>query len=254
MNDNDTNTALLIQYLDGELGSDVRAEVESKIAGDPLLKEELEHLRFAQLAIKSYGVRQKVAGIHAEMMKEELTTLQPTKTPLRIMVKRVFSVAASIIIIMGMLSVYEYSTLSSDKLFKANYQSYAVHEMRGEQHSSQLEQLYKQHSMQQVIKKFAEENEPAVDDYFYAGNAYLIEHNPAMAIKTFELLHQKNISMQSHLLEDDAQYYLGMSYLLNNEPRKALPIFNYIHNDQQHLYHDKVGSLFLFKIKLLTSK
>ncbi len=253
MNDNDTNTALLIQYLDGELDGDVLAEVESKIAGDPLLSEELENLRSAQLAIKSYGLRQKVAAIHTEMM-QELKILQPTKAPIRTMVKRVFSIAASIIVIMGMLSVYEYSTLSSDKLFKANYQSYAVHEMRGEQHSSQLEQLYKQRLMQQVIKKFAEENEPPVEDYFYAGNAYLIEHNPVMAIKTFESLQQKNIAMQTHLLEDDAQYYLAMSYLQNNEPGKALPIFNHIHNDQQHLYHDKVGSWFLFKIKLLKRK
>jgi hypothetical protein len=253
MSEKDTNTELLIQYMDGELEGSALAEVESKILNDPALQQELENIRATQLAVRSFGLRQRIGNIHAEMMPDFKTT-QTTKAPVRRMFKNVFSVAASIIIVIGLVSAYEYYTLTSRSLFEANYTSYVMHEVRGDQHSSALEQLYKQNLMQQVIKEFVQIKQPSVQDYFYVGQAYLEEHNALQATNSFKLLQQKNFTDNTHLLEDDAEYYLAVSYLQNNEPHKALPLFNKIHNDKQHLYHDKVSAWFLFKLKLVDNK
>jgi hypothetical protein len=253
MNNNNTNTDLLIQYLDGELEGDALVEVKNKIANDPSLQQELEDLRSTQLAIKSYGLRQKVGSIHAEMMNE-FKEAEPTKVPVRRMLMKAFRVAASIIVIIAMAAIYQYYSLSSSKLFEANYQPYTVHEMRGIENASPLENLYKQHLTQQMISKSRELKQPSTQDYFYLGNAYLQEHKPTRAIESFLLLQKKNAQTNVNQLEDDSEYYLAMSYLQNNEPCKALSILNKINNDHQHPYHDKLGSWFLFKVKLLCNK
>jgi tetratricopeptide (TPR) repeat protein len=253
MNDNDTNTTLLIQYLDGELEGNKLAEVENKISSDPSLQQELENLRDAELVIKSYGLWQQVGNIHKEMM-EELKLSETKRAFVRQMFSKASRVAATFIVVVGFIAVYQYASLSSGKLFDSNYEAYVVHEVRGEASSSDLEHLYKQNLTKQVISEFYAIKHPSIKDYFYLGNAYLKENKAPLAIHSFELLQQKNAQMNTHLLEDDAEYYLAMAYLQNNEAAKALPIFEKIHNDQQHLYHDKVGSLFLFKIKLLAKK
>lgn len=252
MSDNDTNTQLLIQYLDGELEGDALADAERKISKDPSLQQELENLKNAQLVIKSYGLRQQVEDIHKQMM-DELKTAETPKV-VRQMFSKVWRIAAIFIVVLGFISVYQYYNLSADRLFESNYQDYSVHEVRGDTHASTLEQLYKQNLPKEVINKFTEISQPAIEDYFYLGNAYLKEHNAISAIHSFIRVQQKNVEMNSHILEDDTEYYLAMAYLQNNEPAKALPIFSKIHNDKEHLYHDKVGSLFLFKVKLLCRK
>ena len=249
MNENDTNTRLLIQYLDGELQGHALAEVENKISNDPSLMQELENLKSAQMAIKSYGLRQHLGEIHSQMMQE--LKAEQTKPQVYVMLRNVFRIAAIIIVILGGVSVYQYYSLSSRSLFESNYQSYQLHQVRGKYDSSMLEQLYKQNLMDDVIDGFSRLKRPSIRDYFYLGNAYLTRHNASMAIRSFEVVQQKNSEMGTHILEDDVDYFLAMSYLQNNQPAKALPLLEKIHNDKEHLYTDKVNSWFLLKARLL---
>ena len=253
MNNNDADTALLIQYLDGELEGDLLIEVRNRIANSPTLQQELESLQAGQMAIKSYGLRQRIGGIHAQMM-DELKESATTKAPVRKMLAKGLRVAASIIVLVGLVTIYQYYSLSSNRLFEANYQPYALHESRGEKSSSSLEETFKQHLPGEVIQQFSELRQPTITDYFYVANAYLQEHRGSEAVQSFLAMRQKNAENKVHVLEDDSEYYLAMSYLQNNEPCNALSIFNKIEDDKQHLYHDKVSSLFLLKVKLLCKK
>ncbi|MDQ6812401.1 MAG: hypothetical protein M3040_01475 [Bacteroidota bacterium] len=251
MNENDTD--FLIQYLDGELSENDKAAMKSRIENDASLQQAIENLQGTQLAIKHYGLQQHVANIHAEMMKE-LKETASKKTRVIPMFAKVFRVAAVFIVVIGCLAIYQYTSLSSEKLFNSNYQAYSLHESRGDNSSSTLEQLFKRHLTQQLISSFSTVRQPTVTDYFYLANAYLERHNAPAAIQALHSVQQKNAKQNSHLLEDDVEYYLAMAYLQNNEPSKALPLLSNIHNDEQHLYHDKVSSLFLLKVKLLTKK
>ncbi|GEO10243.1 hypothetical protein [Segetibacter aerophilus] len=253
MNNNDTNTDLLIRYLDGELEGTDLVDLEAKVSKDPSLKQELENLRNTQVAVRSYALRQQVGNIHNEMMKE-FAGGDKRSAPVVSMLRKAFSIAAIFIVVVGGFFTYQYSSLSSGKLFESNYQEYSLREVRGETKASNLEQLYKQHLNQQIIDTFLTIRQPSLTDYFYAGNAYLAQRNAPAAIQSFTLLQQKNFQAGSHILEDDSEYYLAMAYLQNNQAAKALPILTKIHDDKQHLYHDKVSALFLFKVKLLSRK
>jgi hypothetical protein len=250
---NKIDTELLIQYLDGELEGDTLEEVRMRITNDPSLSHELENLRSAQQVVKGYGLRQEISNIHLEMMRE-LKSQQTKKAPVITMVKKVFRVAASIIVIAGLISFIQYVNLSSRKLFESAFQSYVPPATRGSGDHSNLEEFYKQHQMGKVADSFAVMNNPSVKDYFYAANASLAEHNASKAIKLFRSAERKNVQMGTHIFEDDTEYYLAMSFLENNRPAEALPLFEKIHSEKQHLYNDKVSKWFLFKLKLLALK
>ena len=70
--DNSTNnrSEKLLQYLDGELPAIEKDDLEKQIAQDKDLQNELENLKLAKASIRSYGLKQKIAGIHEEMMNE----------------------------------------------------------------------------------------------------------------------------------------------------------------------------------------
>jgi len=252
MND-DIDTSLLIQYLDGELPGDLMLELRNRISDNPALQQELERLQNAQMAIKSYGLRKKVGDIHVQMM-DELKDHVATKTPVRSMLSKALRVAASIIVLVGLITLYQYYNLSSNNLFEANYKPYEMHESRGEKSFSSLEETFKRHLPQEVIQKFGELQQPSVQDYFFVGNAYLQAHKSSEAVQSFLAMQRKNNENKFHVLEDDSDYYLAMGYLQNNEPCNAFTLFTKIKGDKQHLYHDKIGWLFLYKVKLLCKK
>ena len=168
--------------------------------------------------------------------------------------KKAFRVAATVIILLGVASVYEYLTLSSNSLFKNNFQEYSLHENRGSNNESMIEQEYKLSHLSKVMELFSEEQSKTLQDYFIAGNAYLQLDNTSDAIKCFLSVQQINALQHTHFYQDDAEYYLAMSYVENNELSKAIPLFEKIYADSDHLYHSKVTWWFLKRLQLLGYK
>ncbi len=162
--------------------------------------------------------------------------------------------AAAVIIVVCTAGVYEYSSLSSEKLYNDNYSQFTLTQTRGASDNDTLAALYNQHNAAAVIKVFENQTSPAAQSYFLAGNAYLTENKPAKAIHCFTLLREKNEQQQTHIYEEDAVYYLSLAYLQNNEPKKALPLFTEIYTDARHAYHDKVSKWQLQKLKWLTGR
>ena len=253
MNRNEINTQLLIQYLDGELDDNTAEEVGRKIFNDPVLQLELENLRSAQQVVRAYALRQELKDIHLEMV-QALDKPTIKKAPVRSMVNNVFRVAASIIVIVGLISFFQYFNLTSNKLFESSYQSYRPSVARGAQDGSYLEKFYTRNQFKKITDTLPLLFDPSAKDYFYAANACLEEDNVTGAIKYFKLAQAKNRQMGTHMYEDDTEYYLAMSLLKNDKPSEARPLFEKIHSDKKHLYNDKVSSWFLFKLKLVTTK
>ena len=254
MNPNYTNTELLSKYLDGELDDAEAKNLELRINEDNSLQEELNNLKISLEVIRSFGLREKVGSLHAEMMKE--LKGRPThkfRVANRFM-KYTLRVAATVIILLGVASVYEYVTLSSNSLFKNNFQEYTLHENRGNNNESMIEQEYKLSHFSNVTELFSEEQSKTLQDYFIAGNAYLELNKPSDAIKCFLSVQQINDLQHTHFYQDDTEYYLAMSYLENKEPSKAIPLFEKIHADIDHLYHSKVTWWFLKRVQLLGYK
>lgn len=248
MNENSTNTELLIQFLDGELPAEQLDSFNRTLEQIPALREELENLRMARETVKTYGLKNRIGSIHAEMM-EELKTGTSRHTG---MVRTIYSyslrIAAVILVLFGLSIFYQYVSSTPEKLFMENYQAFDLHETRGAT-TSPISDLYKAGYTDSVIQFFNGLKAPQAEDCFLAGNAFLSKHQPGKAIETFLTLEQINQNTSSQPFEEDAEYYLALSYLDNKEPGKALPLLEKIHNDANHPYHKKVSAWFLLKVK-----
>jgi tetratricopeptide (TPR) repeat protein len=254
MNNNYTNTELLTRYLDGELEGEPLKDLETRIKEDLNLRQELDDLKVSMEAIRTYGLYNKVSSVHADMMEEFRRQSIPLQRKTNKFFRNALRIAATVIIILGSLLVYQYANLSPRTLFKDNFQSFALHENRGTEIESPLQQQYKLTNYPTVTVLFQQLKTKTIQDYFIAGNAYLQQNNSAEAIKCFESVQEINGLQKTHVYEDDTEYYLAMSYLRNQEPQKAIPIFEKIHSDKSHLYNSKVSEWFLMKLHWLPGK
>lgn len=250
MNNNFTTTELLIQYLDGDLEGEQLEAIKKSIEEDASVREELEQLSLAKDTIKNYGLKNKVSFIHKEMMGELKQNNSTKKGFVRNMILYTARIAAIVILVLGSVELYQFLTVSPEKLFNENYTAFNLHESRG-QSNSPLEDAFRNANMNKVIEQFSTLKNPESKDYFLAGNAFLSQHQPAKAIEAFLALQQKNKTDNTHFFEEDVEYFLALSYLGNNEPAKAAPLFEKIHADENNLYHQKVSNWFLLKVKHL---
>jgi tetratricopeptide (TPR) repeat protein len=255
MNNNYTNSDLLVQYLDSELSTEEKLRVENELKNNTAMQQELQNLILAKDAVKTYGVKQKVATIHKQMMSEMATTAMPKKTGIVRSIARIsMRIAASVLIIMLGLGIYQYATISPDKLFAENYQPYALSVSRGAADTDAMEKAYQQKDYAAVINQFAALPEAGQKENFFAGQSYLASNNYAKAVECFKKVAALNVAENKNIFKDDAEYYLALSYLKNNEFRFAYPIFINIHNNPKHLYNDKITNSVIRQITLLNWK
>jgi hypothetical protein len=248
MSEYSTQTDLLIQYLDGELGGDELESVKKNIESDPAVREELENLRLAKEAVTGYGMHKKVQSIHAEMMRELGGNAKIKPGITRMIFQYSFRVAAVLIVLFGISFLYQYYTSTPEKLFNENYKSYDLRITRSASNSS-LEDLYEKGDMAGLIDQFNHLKSPQATDYFLAANAYLNTHRPDSAIVTFLSLQNMNQANHTHYFEEDTEYFLALSYLGNRQPAQALPLFEKIHANPNHPFHSAVSAWFLSRLK-----
>lgn len=254
MNDNFTNTDLLIQYLDGELEGENLQTMQRKIAADQQLAAELESLRLAKAAVNTYGLKKTISAVHKEMMQELQTAAAPPRIGMRRILQYSMRIAAMLVFILGVTILYQYFSATPDKLFRDNYDPFSLHETRGTNSNTGLENFYKKGDFAAVMDAFSKLPTPEATDYFLNGNAALQTNNTKAAIQSFLALQEKNKKNNTHFFEDDTDYYLALSYLNNNEPAQALQLLEKIHADKDHAYHNKVSGWMLRKLTRLAKQ
>ena len=249
MNENFTNTELLIKYLDGELDGAEQNAVKKSIEENTSTSQEFENLRLAKEAVKLHCLQKKVGSIHSEMMQElKQETTQHKPAVVRKLIRYSMRIAAAFIILIGMSVLYQYFTASPEKLFNENFEAFSLHETRGDA-SGSLNKSYQQENMQAVIQQFNLLKAPETTDYFLAGNAYLTTGQPDKAIQAFAALQQKNKTDNTYYFEEDTEYYMALALLANKQTVIAIPLFEKIHADKAHPYNKKIGSWFLTKLR-----
>jgi tetratricopeptide (TPR) repeat protein len=254
MNENSSNAEILIQYLDGELEGDELKALKENLTSDPSLRQELENLQLAQMAIRSYGMKIRVGAIHNEMMQKLKENKDPKAKLVKMIIQNGLRIAAVLIVLVGISALYQYLTTSPEKLFSENYHPYSIHTMRGSSENSVLSEKYKKGNMDSVILEFNSMSSHQPEEFILAGIAYLENNQPARAIETFKTLIQKNTDSKTDYFEDDAEYYLAMSYLNNQEPEKALALFEKIKAEPKNPYNSRLTKWFLLKLKSLHTK
>jgi len=252
MDNNESYTEKLVQYLDGDLTGAELEDVERQLAEKKELQQELDNLSLAKKAVQSYGLKARVASVHQQMMQELKEDELPAESKIYPFIRTTLKYAASILLLLSLTGTYFYLTSSSAKLYKDNYVPYQLSVTRGESTSSALEKEFIAKNYTGVISTFKSLPNPTNKDYFLVAQVYQLTGEPNKAIRYYRLLSGNSVTDNS--FKDDAEYYLALAYLENNDPVAAKPIFEKIHADPDQLYHDNISYWTLLKVKLLALK
>jgi tetratricopeptide (TPR) repeat protein len=257
--DNSTNpiSEKLVQYLDNELAGIEKEKLQQQLASDNSLQQEFDNLQLARGAVKSYGLKQKISGIHTQMMEEMKSSINKNKSTAAVSISRRFrymmAAAASIILIAGSILAYSFYSLSSDKVFTSNYMSYELSTVRGENEPaiSLLEKAYQDKQYQKVIE-LQQPNAPLpIKETFLVAVAYLETGNNTSAIVNFKKVIAENETAKTTILKDEAEYNLALTYIRNKDYKLAIELLNTIRNSPAHLYHEKASAKLIRQVKTL---
>lgn len=242
----------LVQYLDGELQGSDKEKMEQQLAVDALLKQQYESLLLTRESVHYFGLKEKVAGLHPQMMKELATPVVKLK-PARRILRYVASIAAAILLVAGLFFAYTFFTLSSDKVYSANYKRFELSTTRdGGVGETASEKAYRAGNYKEVVRIHDADEDHTPKGEFLCGVAALELNDNDKAIKCFNEVLDANKNTIEKILNDEAEYYLSLSYIRNKEYDKALSLMNKIKDDKEHVYHERISGKLLRQVKMLT--
>ncbi|MBL7747107.1 MAG: hypothetical protein JNM19_06745, partial [Chitinophagaceae bacterium] len=222
---------LLVQYLDGTLQSPEKENLKAQLAADAALQQEFDSLLLTREAVRYYGLKEKVATVHQQMMEEMKAPVKQIGGTRR-MLRYAASIAASLLLLVGGYLAYTFFTLSSEKVYSANYQKYEPATVRdGGATESAIEKAYRQGNYQEVIELHNAKPDRTAGDEFICGAAAMELNNNTIAIKCFTEVLAINTKTGTKALNDEAEYYLSLSYVRNKDYDYALDIMHRIKED-----------------------
>lgn len=244
----------LLLYLDDGLNEADKAEIELQLVSDLSLQQELESLQATRNAVKLYGLQQKVGHIH-ELMMRQLELPVKKISPGRKNIRYAMAIAASLFLVIGGYMAYTFFTLSPDKVFSSNYQSFTMATVRDSNTAeTAAEKAYRAGNFTEVVRIHDANEDHTVKGEFLCGAAALELKNNPKAVTCFKEVIEMNKTSVTPILNDEAEYYLSLSYIQSQDYDFALELLNKIKETPGHLYREKVSSKLIRQIKMLKWK
>ncbi len=244
---------ILVQYLDGELSRTEKEKLEQQLAIDPALQEALKSLKVTRDAIRLYGLKQKVSGIHQQMMNEEPTSVKQINSRKRF-IRYAIAVAASVILLIGGYMVYNFYTLTPEEVYASNFQSYELVTTRdGGNEESEIIKNYREKNFSAVVN-VVNNREFTTEEIFVRGMAFSELRNSDSAISMYRNVIAANKMTAKPVYNDETEFYLGLEYIRNKEYEKALDLLNKIKQTPRHLYQNKITAKLIRQVKLLKKR
>jgi tetratricopeptide (TPR) repeat protein len=248
------NEELLVRLLDGELGAAEKQSVEQQLATDKKLQGQYDSLLLAKESLRQYGLTQKVAGIHQQMMDEMQVPVRKIN-PVKRLVRLSTAIAAGVILLIGGFWLYNNSqTVSGDKVFASNYHTYEIATVRDNAAETDLEKAYRAKNFREVIRLSEATEDKSIQSSFLAGVAALEIKENNKAIKNLTGVLQINKTFGQTLYKDDAEYYLALSHLRAADYIQALDLLQNIKNEPAHKYYGQVTYKLISQVKRLKNK
>jgi tetratricopeptide (TPR) repeat protein len=249
-----TNEELLVRLLDGELDAAEKKSVEQQLATDNELQAQYNSLLLAKESLNQYGLTQKVATIHQQMMEEMQVPVRKINRVKRL-VRISTAIAAGVILLIGGFWLYSSSqTVSGDKVFASNYHTYEMATVRDNIAETDLEKAYKAKNYKEVMRLANAGENKTIAAIFLAGAAALETKENDNAIKNFTEVLQMNKTAGQTLYKDDAEYYLALSHLRVADYNQALDLLQKIKNELAHKYYGQVSDKLISQVKRLKEK
>lgn len=280
---NDISRAELVdRYVQGDLSTQERQLFQSQMQEDERLRQEVEDTQIAQSLLQHYGLRNEIRAVRAAMKQEEAeepilrdasaSSSQPTtqtppppaeaeesssKTiPLFSWAGRI--AAGLALLIVGYL-VIQYATLSPRQLYDERVTAEAPYlglssrsmEDREDTLADQVRVEYQFGNFDEVIRLYGQLSDPTFAETFRVGYAYLQRNKPEQAIDAFR---QVVDNSNAFMIKDKAEYYLALAYLQADQVDQATGIMQRINSSEDHDYADSIGSMYLWRLRLLNMK
>ncbi len=239
--------SLLQRYMDRELEPDEATEVEKRLAEDTSFRATWQSLLLARQAVKENALREKVAVVHNQVFDKDKNKLHAISRR-RTIVRFSLAIAAIFLIAIGVF-LYNFFTLSSEKLYSSYFVRYEQGSLRdGENEESPILHAFRLQDYKEVTVLFEANTRASMQDLLLAGISYLETGETPKAKEIFQDVISRD---ESPDLVSSAEYYLALSNLRLNNFDPALEGFSKIHSDPSHPYYQEVTSSLLRKIRLL---
>jgi len=240
----------LVDYLDGKLELGEKQQIDKLLETDKVLKNELEGLLVAREAVRQYGLQQKVASVHQKMMNEHKAPVRNI-TSTRRTLRYAIAVAASILLIVAGYIGYSFYSLSSEKVYTANYRTYELSSLRdGNTAESEIETAYKSKKFPELLAiRF--DRPFTIKEHFLRGLSFAETGDNSNAILSFKKVIEDNNTARTNIFKDEAEFYLALSYVRNKDYDFALELFKNINSKPEHLYKERVTAKLVRQVRLL---
>ena len=210
---------LLDKYLDGKLDNSERKDLEQRIGKDEALKNELEVLQISRDAIRTAAVKNKVKRLHQKLLHEirnEEKKIVPISRNNRV-IRWTTGVAASVVLVVASFIVYQYATVTPDKIYAQHFLSYELPVTRNVGPAmTVIDSSYLSGNYAQVIQYFKASEQKSMRDYFLAAMSYLYTEEFNKAITLFQTIVDKNSNTSGEkYFEQETDFYLALTYLKN---------------------------------------
>jgi TolA-binding protein len=205
-------------------------------------------------AIQRHQIQLQLSAVHQEY-KSRITEHPAQKAkvlPLRLPWKWVLRAAVAVILMVSVWFVYQYTSVSSEKLYSELYQPYYPNTSRGEVPASHnMVGEFRNKNYKGVIGIFEGIASPSNREYFLAACAYLETGNYRASVNGFEKILSHNKQSGSRLYNDEAEFYIGLSHLRLKESAAARNYFEKIYEDKNHTFHDRVTKKVMKQLRWL---
>jgi tetratricopeptide (TPR) repeat protein len=248
------NNEILIDYLDQILSGEELAQAESLIANSRELASDLEFLKLAVNAVRLESVNEKVSDIRRLIRTQKDSGAKLTSPIVRTMYKPLMRIAAILVLVLGLSSLYKYVTVSDQSIYNKQFAGYILTNARGSADVDPQAEAYQNKNWPEVISLFNKEANKTNKSYFLAGISEMQLNQFPNAIRCFENILHLNANSNNKSFEEDAEYYVSLAYLMNHEEEKAVNMLNKIKADRNHLYFPIASQLSIIDLKIIELK
>lgn len=246
------NNEILTDYLDQKLTGEETTQVETLIASDRSVAAELAYLKLAVNAVRAESLNEKVAAIRLSINTD--TATKPSTAIVRSMFKPVMRIAAILIVVLGVTTLYKYISVNDQSIYKKQFADYTLTESRGSTEADPQSEAYQNKNWTKVIALFNKESNKTNKSYFLAGISEMQLNQFPKAIKCFENILHLNAGSNDKSFEEEAEYYISLAYLMNHEEGKAVTMLNKIKSDKNHTYYPIASQLSIIDLKIIELK
>ena len=245
------NNELLIDYLDGKLSPAETAELESVLKDDKDASGNLEYLKLALDTIHLNAIAGKVNAVRQSLKGVPVKQISERQGNVRTMYRTVMRIAVMVLFILGLTTVYKYSSVSNQSVYSSQFIPYDLSITRGGEDRDKEEEAYNNKNWSEVVAAFNVRDIRSNKSFFLAAIAEMQLQHYAEAENLFQHILAENSADNS--FREEAEYYCALTYLMNHEETKGIALIDKIKSDTSHRYYplaSKITGIDLEIIKL----